>query len=799
MKTTLRPLSLFFAVIIFLNSCAGGPKSSGANQNQKFAETVFQARLFQGLLEGQDLYLEIVDEVTGIALNPTRFKMEAIGSAEYAIRVPLAVGSLVRYRYVRNGVDNTIEKNPLGQTVLYRMYKVNQAGQVNDLVAGWDQQPYSGETGELSGYIFDLKTDAPLGEILVSINGLQTYTSFDGFYEFTNVPAGEFPISAIHPNGLYEDFQQKAIIAHNSVTPASFGMQPAKMVDVTFEVSVPDDTEPEGVIRLLGNTRSLGNSFSELPDGSSLFPALSPALVKSKPDVYSLTLRLPAGLDLRYKYSLGDGFINAEHNDDTTFRVRQLIIQNKDMVIRDTVESWYSSGAAPVRFRVSAPDNTPSSDSLSIQFNPYAWMQPIPMWKTAENEWAYTLYGPFDYLDQAQYRFCRNGQCGIADDSVTMGPLAMGYLLDLSNGTPLTINYPISQWFGVAPRVRPFDDVNRADSLLIKGFEFSSPFDRKWLPYLDVGLIEAAVNGGNWIFFNPTWTFETEAGAGLNPATDPFADEILAILNISNQAGLNFALYPKLSSRAESVERYWSESALSYNWWQGWFDDYRRFILNYADFAALHGINTIIIGGDTVSPAFPNGTLSDGSFANTPYDSAEKWADLVSQVRARFNGQIGFALPYSETLDQPPAFTGSLDFIYLELDAPLTSITNPSVSDLRARVAQILDNDIYKLYAITQKPIILGLSYFAMDGAASGCLNLNTPCEAVYENRQGSALAIDGDEQADIYLSILQEVSTRPWVLGVVSQGYNPSVAVEDASQSVFGKPAMQVLSAFFR
>ena len=89
-----------------------------------YAETVFQARLFQPLSEGEDLYLETVDEVTGIALNPTRYKMEAIGSAEYSIRMPLAIGSVMRYRYVRGSSQNTIETDSRGNQVLYRLTQV---------------------------------------------------------------------------------------------------------------------------------------------------------------------------------------------------------------------------------------------------------------------------------------------------------------------------------------------------------------------------------------------------------------------------------------------------------------------------------------------------------------------------------------------------------------------------------------------------------------------------------------------------------------------------------------------------
>lgn len=798
MKRPLHLISLFLTTSFFIVSCSSASGNNETKQKLDLAETVFQARLFQPITEGENLNLEIVDEVTGIALNPTRYRMDPVGSAEYTVRLPLAIGSVIRYRYVRTGSHNTIEKDSTGEQVLYRLYKVNKPGHVNDLVAGWDNQLYSAETGEISGYVYDLKTEAPLGEILVSVNGLQTYTSFDGFFKFENVPVGEFPIVALHTNGLFETFQQNAIVANNSVTPSTFGMKSAKLVNVTFEVRVPEETDPNAVVRLLGNSQQLGNSFVELPDGTSVVPSATPVMSKSDENLYEVTLALPAGYDLRYKYSLGDGFVNAEHAADTSFLVRQLIVPTRDTVIRDRIKTWYSGGSTPVKFQVTAPTNTPASDSLSIQFNPYAWMQPIPMWPAGENDWTFTLYGPFNYLDQAQYRFCRNEQCGVADDAVTSGTNGLGYLLDLSNGTPLTINYQIAQWSGLEAINYSIEGLSKADHFLIKGFEVSSPFDRKWLAHVDTGLIEAGVNGGNWLFFSPTWTFKPDGSARLNPRNDPMAQDLHSIMLLSNEAGLSFALFPQLNSSGNSTN-YWTKAELSYNWWQRWFANYQRFILNYVDFASQQGINTIIIGGESVSPAFPKGKLPSGAFSNTPYDFEEKWLDLIDEIRARYSGQIGFALPYSASLEQTPAFVSLFDFLFIEMSGVLSTSTTPLVSDLRSIAANALDAEVYKLYATHQKPVILGINYTSIDGTASNCLNFNSPCSTVVKNNPNETLPVDVNEQADVYRAILQEAAARSWILGVVSQGLNPSVAVMDASSSVHGKPAMQVLSAFFQ
>jgi hypothetical protein len=50
----------------------------------------------------------------------------------------------------------------------------------------------------------------------------------------------------------------------------------------------------------------------------------APILKRNDNGTFEITLKLPVGFDLRYKYSLGDGFWNAEH-EAGKFVVRQLI------------------------------------------------------------------------------------------------------------------------------------------------------------------------------------------------------------------------------------------------------------------------------------------------------------------------------------------------------------------------------------------------------------------------------------------------------------------------------------------
>lgn len=786
---------LILAFAVLGASCADSTSLKNGAQKLSYAETNFVVRIPSALNTGESILMEMLDEVTGIALNPERFKMEFEDGLTYTLRLPLAVGSVIRYRYVKDGQNSIVERDPAGNQVHYRLYHVSDASEVRDLVTTWDSNPYQGITGELSGYIFDKNTEVPLPEIMVTFDGMRTFSSSDGFFKFERVPLGEFRITAIHPDGKYQVFQQNAVIAENSITPASFGMAASKMVNIKFVVSAPDGTEPIAAIRVLGNIYSLGNTFAEITGGSSIAASRAPVLTARNDGKFEIDLQLPSGTDLRYKYSLGNGFINAEHDQKTNFLTRQLIIPSKDSTVNDSISTWFSKGTQPVNFIVSSPENTPASDYVSIQFNPYVWLDPISMWKSGPNQWTYSLYGPFEYLENSQYRFCRNDQCGIADDDLTKGKDAGGYQLSIQESQPLTINYQVAQWFGLQPIQYGLQPVElpASSTFFIKGFQLETPYNRNWLPPMNGGFVDMGVSGANWLFFSPTWTFSKNdmSSTGLIPGSDPFSFDILTIKDKALEAGMTLAIYPQINTK-EPLEEYWSSTGKSFIWWNKWFDQYERFIINYVDFSEAHGINTIIIGGRSAAAGFPGGRLPDGNFSNTPFEFNDRWKKLFEMIRSRFSGQIGFALPYTSFLDDAPQVISAADFIYLEFDASLASTNSPTVGELESKFNSIIDEEVYKLYATYQKPVILSINYPALDGTASNCINSGINCSGLTNG------SIDVAEQADVYQAILRSSVTKPWIYGFISDGFNPAAAVQDNSPSVNGKPAIQVMSYFF-
>ena len=805
MKQFKNDWAILFVLVISLITGSCVPYLSGEETIQKLSssETVFEVTLPEKLKNDEIVYLEILDEITGIALNPMRYEMQSKDDFTYYVRIPIINGSFIKYRYVKRSDVDVIELCPDGNQVHYRSYIVDHPAVTNDTVSSWTNEDTVFPTGEISGFVYDAKSNLPIPEIFISVNGITTSSSSDGYYQIRNIPIGEHNLVAFHPDGLYQPFQQGAVVADNAVTPASFGMDSAKIVEITFNIEVPENTIQGASLRFIGNFYSMGNVYAEIDGGSSIVTSRAPLLENLGNRKYSITLELPSGADLRYKYSLGDGFINAEYSAGGNFRTRQLIVPDKDTTIVNLIESWSSKDISPITFTVTSPNNTPAGDYVSIQFNPFIWMQPIQMWKTGENQWSYTLYSPFEFFDHSQFRFCRNDQCGYADDALTAGFDAKGYILDLKTAEgQRNIAYKIENWVGLNSNSYELEKSTKIlnNKNFIKGIEFNKNYDPNWLPYMDWGYIDAAISGANVIVFSPTWVFENNKipKAEYKPDINPSNKDILKIYNYAQDAGLTLALYPQPTFSNITKIEYWANVPLTYNWWLEWFSQYERFILNYADFAQNNNIEIFIFGGESILPALPNGRLSNGNPSNTPYDFPEKWNALVEKVKAKYSGQIIFSLPSYLVEEIDLEFLVQVDAIMVENASALTSSSSPSIDDLKSKFTQILDQSIYKIYDRFQKPIIIGIKYPSIDGSASDCINYGSPCLELIENRTSENLSIDLNEQADIYTTIFDTIIDREWITGVVSQGYYPAVIVKDASISARGKSAMDVLSYYY-
>lgn len=750
--------------------------------------------------------LEILDEITGLAFNPKRYEMDALGGNRYKTVIPIAIGSVVKYRFISPGSPTAIEYSASGKQVRYRMFKVDGPASVSDTVAGWTNQLYDGPTGRINGQIIDRETNTPIPSALVTAGGAQTLTASDGSFLLEGLTPGTHNMVVYALDGKFPAFQQGATVAENATTPAAIYVDLAELVKVTFVVQVPAAEIKGFPLRLVGSTYSLGNTFSDLDGGMSSVASHAPVLSMIADDIYSVTLELPVGLDLKYKYSLGDGFWNAEHNKDGTFRIRQLIVPENEITVTDIIDGWKAGSNAPISFTVTVPQDTPSTDTISIQFNPYGWTSPIPMWPLGNGQWLYVLYSPLDMFGEIQYRYCRNDLCGIADDQATHAYDVPGRKITTSSEAQ-TITDEITAWIYWEGKkesttiIAPEISSRRSD--FIAGVEFTHKYSPFWQSYVNLGLKNVSGYGSNWVILSPSWSYTRVSPVVIEPVIgrDPLWVDTIAAVQMAESATLNAALFPRL--RADLLPNgVWAEEITDSGWWDGWFDRYHKFAIHYADLASQTQASMLILGGPEITPALPEGTLDNGEPSGVPETAAEEWQSILAGVRDRFNGKIAWAVTYPFTATPLPEWIDSVDVIYVLFSAPLTESISPNQGELQNAFTQMLITDIQPLAEETGKPVIIAIDYPAADGAATACIQLSEQCMQFEFLNQPSAvldiLSPDLQEQLDIYNAALNALAPLDWVGGFISRGYFYPAALQDASSSVHGKPAADVLWYWF-
>jgi len=823
LQSKLRLTWLMIVMALLAVSCSKAPPPGEAVENPPTssplpvltsapplpeAEITFKVRVPQGASGEDSFSINILDEVTGLALNPVTYPLETDKDGLLTASLRFPVGSVVKYRYTRHTSTATlIEHTSDGRPVRYRLYHVQGPGNVEDVVSRWTDTQFAGGSGRISGRALDALSGRPIPGLLITAGGSQCFTSADGSYLLEGLPPGTHNLVAYSLDGAYRTFQQGAIIAADSTTPAELRLQPSALVQVTFTAHMPEDAIPGVPIRIAGNLYQLGNTFADLAGGVSTLGARMPVLNPQPDGTHRLTLALPVGADIRYTYTLGDGFWNTELTSTGAPRLRQLIVPESDVMLSDKIERWRVDDTAPITFDVTVPADTPPEDTISIQFNPFfGWMEPIPMWRLTNNRWAYVLNGPIQVLGNISYRFCRNGQCGSADDATTAGLTSAGYPVEMGILNQTTVKQ-VSAWMWWNASVEPPSEdaaITPRGAEFVSGIEYQPSYHPSWLSLYPQILNDLQSIGGNWTVLTPTWTYTRLTPPLLEPlsGTDPLWQDIVQIISQTLARGQKVALFPT-PHFLSPVDNWWSSAPRDYPWWTFWFERYRNFVLHHADLAEQSGAKMLILGGEWLEPALTGGMLVDGTPSNVPADADARWRNLLQEVRSRYHGTVAWALSYEQAVNNPPAMLDAVDAMYIQFSPALANYSEATMAELYFEAARLLDVGLLPLQSQFGIPVILSIRYPSADGAATACLaSAQEECLdwglLAQPHPDLPEITVDLEEQVEIYRAILRAVNERPWINGVVSAGYYPPVRLMDKSPSVHGKPAEGVLKYWF-
>lgn len=802
MKSPFSILVIYIVFVLLLSSCSlqnftNNPQKESTSEFQQYSENVSlaESRFFLQIPEPvtEDLVFEIIDDVTGIELNPTRYSLQKSDDTHYGVIIPLKIGSIVKYRYFRNGGLPIYETNAENKIIDYRAVYIDSARDFSDVLTNWADKQYAYAYGSLEGQIINASSDSPLQNLLIIAGGNHAFTDSDGYFLIDNLPPGKHNLVALSTDGEYQTYQQEAIIAEGLNTPAKLNVEPEKFVNITFIAKIPDlDNALTQPMRILGNTYQLGNVFGNVFNGESTVASRAPSLNLLPDGTYSITLSLPVGFNLVYKYSLGNGFWNAELNENEQFFTRNIIIPNEDTLITDIISTFQAKSSSPVTFNITTPANLPVTDSVSIQFSAFGWSSPIPMNKTASNLFTYTLYGPLNLMDSIKYRFCRNDSCSPIDSTSSSDSEAefiyqlssTNRSLEISLDSGLEWNTTSSPTEIVAPQI------NNRGAQFITGIEFNSTYSIFDPIYSKFAYQNIQDLSSNTVVIPVTWSLQS-----INPlelrqiaGKNPLWKDIFSIVNKAQSDGLKVILSPRVDL-SETVLNQLEQGLFAPEWDADFIASYSREIKYVADMAEFMHIDGIV---------FPEKVSGkDASVLPTELINPEIKNQLFDIMHKQFSGKI-----YNEFLleDSTPAMDFMQQFDGVIIDANW-DISN-SGSDTGAfekSISEILNSKVAEFAQSYEKPILLRLAYPSINGSEKGCIQIDTNCIGFMDLStinidQQQQIGINLPIQSQIYQAMFSQLNDLDWIDGIISAGFDLQLGLQDGSSSIREKPASDVL-----
>jgi hypothetical protein len=817
----------FFAALItiatlLLGSCSSLPLERffpgiGSDQTSiPLVEVTFYVQVPANTPDGEIIYLSILDEVTGLGVNADAHPLEAAIGEEnvdqgltYKTTLTVPLNSIIKYRYTRQNQYAVIEHTQADEQVRYRLAVVNNPLEIRDVVSKWsDTSYYWPEPGRISGKITDSQTAEPVPGMLVAAGGAQAFTTADGSFMLPGLPPGVHNLVVFAADGAYQEIQQGAEVASQANTEANLSIIHRDFVDVTFLVTVPIGT-PENSVRLAGNLYQLGNTFGNLPGGMNTIPARMPRLTNAGDNRYGIILSLPVGAEILYKYSLGDGFWNAEHAEDGSFVIRRMIVPDHATQVDDQVLTWKSSTKDSITFDLWTPDYTPPGEAIYIQFNPYGWTTPLPMTELAPNHWVFILFSPFNVISDLSYRYCRQAECGTADDAATAG-LDTGRLVTPS-AEPQYIADTVESWSWLEEEISwdpiPLPPITARGEDFLTGVELmpGSKADDSAQIISSIPAV-ASLNPG-WIFLTPTWTFTHQIPPVIepNPNQDPLWLDLADMTRAASSAGLKVALDPQ-PHFPQSSDAWWESASRDFGWWNSWFDQYRTFAVHFAEAAEKQGVDMLVLGGDWLQPALPGGKLTSGEPSGVPADAEMRWSEILQDVDSRFSGTIAWVVTLPQR-DRPPAYLEYVDQVHINWNPSLPTAEDASLEEFSTAALASLDGKVNPFWAdwlkADDKLLVLRLAYPSVQGWSPDCdAESGAVCHQLSDFASPAPsipdLERDYTQQAKAYTALISAAVSKNWVSGIVSEGYYAPVILHDKSISIHGKPSEVVVSQWY-
>ena len=629
------PVSLLLVLFILSGCALSFQNKNSVNPSQKhfipsnlhepdLVEVQFAVKPLTFVSDQDAIVLELLDLAEGAKANAGSYPLNLV-DGKFVTSLFLPEGATIAYRYRMVQPLGVPELLSDGTLLPFRQLLVRENLKISDIIAGWDENAYQGALVDLNGVVADDKTEEPLPDILVNVSGKTALTDMIGRVYIRGLPEGLQNLVATCNVGSYLTFQQEVNMVETLSTMAIVRMQAAKAVTLTFVVNQPEDS-PQLPVRIAGNLRQFGLTFQDMLNGNGAQAVNMPTLIKNDDGQDVSQIKVYAGSYLRYQYTSGDTKINSERDAQGKSYVRAFIVPDEDIVVNDTIASWHSEQNGEISFTVKTPEDTPSDDSLYIQFKEIEWSNPLPMNKTGENFWEFVFYPRIGSEEPIEYRYCRNANCSSSlEESETTRSFTVGSLTEKADEISGWTNWEPESW------ANNFQDSLTFDNELLRGLELDPQYMSENINAILDLIDKMKAAGFNTLILTPVWNVDSYKNLPIidsNPLNTIPSYELNRIAGLARENGLKIALYPQLQYPTE-MQNWWENSQKTELWWQQWYAEYERMVMHSVKLATRIQAEQLILGGPAVANSYPGKLETEADNFGTPKSSSETWSKLL--------------------------------------------------------------------------------------------------------------------------------------------------------------------------
>lgn len=205
--------------------------------------------------------------------------------------------------------------------------------------------------------------------------------------------------------------------------------------------------------------------------------------------------------------------------------------------------------------------------------------------------------------------------------------------------------------------------------------------------------------------------------------------------------------------------------------WRLWFDNYTRFILDYAILAEKLQMPMLCIGTELELTS----------------QREQDWRDIIGAVREVYSGQLVYAANFTEF--EKIKFWDALDFVGIQAYFPLAKDHNPELSELKKSWESHLPK-IEKVVRKYKKPVI-----FTEIGY---CNTVDAAVEPWVWPNERKEIAFSEEVQALCYEAFFETAWKKSWMAGVFFWKWYPERHEREPDFTPQGKQAEATMRAYF-